>query len=103
MSKMPNASLTAFSSTNDEMILAIRYHPSIVWFLNGLLEAEPYRHVVRGAGIQIVRHALDLVLPPAGLLSAVERLAGSIAHEAPAGFDLRAEVSPRRTWRPSQK
>ncbi|MFI7046920.1 5-methylcytosine restriction system specificity protein McrC [Streptosporangium sandarakinum] len=46
-------------------------------------EAEPYRHVVRGAGIEITQHALDLTLPPAGLPSAVERLAESIARTAP--------------------
>ncbi|MGV9533953.1 McrC family protein [Streptosporangium sandarakinum] len=58
-------------------------------------EAEPYRHVVRGAGIEIVQHALDLTLPPAGLLSAVERLAESIAREAPE-LHATAEDSPDR-------
>ncbi|WP_030923803.1 5-methylcytosine restriction system specificity protein McrC [Streptosporangium amethystogenes] len=40
--------------------------------------AEPYRHVVHGAGIEITQHAIDLTLPPARLLSAVERVAESI-------------------------
>ncbi|WP_133061735.1 McrC family protein [Streptosporangium minutum] len=40
--------------------------------------AEPYRHVVRGAGIEIMQHAIDLTLPPADLLDAIERLAESI-------------------------
>ncbi|WP_449060423.1 McrC family protein [Planomonospora algeriensis] len=41
-------------------------------------DAEPYRHVVRGAEIRIVQYALDLTLPPAELLEAVGELAGSI-------------------------
>ncbi|WP_329084791.1 McrC family protein [Streptosporangium sp. NBC_01469] len=40
--------------------------------------AEPYRHVVHGAGIEITQHAIDLTLPPVRLLATVERVAGSI-------------------------
>ncbi|MGS2644181.1 McrC family protein [Streptosporangium sp. G12] len=40
--------------------------------------AEPYRHVVHGVGIEITQHAIDLTLPPMRLLAAVERVAGSI-------------------------
>ena len=39
---------------------------------------EPYRHVVRGAEIEITQHAIDLTLPPTELLGSVERLAESI-------------------------
>lgn len=41
-------------------------------------DAEPYRHVIHGAGIEIMQHALDLTLSPAALLEAVRELAGSI-------------------------
>ncbi|WP_432872511.1 McrC family protein [Microbispora rosea] len=40
--------------------------------------AEPYRHVVHRADIEISRHALDLTLPPAELLASVEQLAKAI-------------------------
>ncbi|MGW2194500.1 5-methylcytosine restriction system specificity protein McrC [Streptosporangium sp. NPDC001682] len=39
---------------------------------------EPYRHAVRGTGIEITQHAIDLTLPPSELLGSVERLAESI-------------------------
>ncbi|GIH69770.1 McrC family protein [Sphaerimonospora thailandensis] len=46
-------------------------------------DAEPYRHVVRRAGIEISRHALDLTLPPTELLAAVAELAANITrHDA---------------------
>jgi 5-methylcytosine-specific restriction enzyme subunit McrC len=40
---------------------------------------EATRHVVRGAGVEIVCHALDLDQPPDALLAAVRGLAASIA------------------------
>ncbi|MCT9934537.1 hypothetical protein N5079_30460 [Planotetraspora sp. A-T 1434] len=46
-------------------------------------DAEPYLHVVRRGGIEIRQHALDLTLPPAELLAAVEKLVEStIGHGA---------------------
>jgi 5-methylcytosine-specific restriction enzyme subunit McrC len=41
-------------------------------------DTEPHRHVIHGAGIEIMQHALDLTLPPAALLETVRELAGSI-------------------------
>ncbi|SNT48719.1 5-methylcytosine-specific restriction enzyme subunit McrC [Streptosporangium subroseum] len=56
-------------------------------------DAEPYLHVVRRAGIEIMQHALDLTLPPTELLAAVEELAGSIIrHGANSGL---IPVGPR--------
>ncbi|MFF4414904.1 McrC family protein [Streptosporangium sp. NPDC001559] len=45
-------------------------------------DAEPYLHVVRGAGVEIVQHSIDLTLSPARLLGGVERIAESISHSA---------------------
>ncbi|WP_162642053.1 McrC family protein [Streptosporangium sp. 'caverna'] len=56
-------------------------------------EAEPYRHVVRGAGIEIAQHAIDLTLQPADLLGAIERLAGSIIRS-----DGDRELESCRSW-----
>lgn len=39
---------------------------------------EPTRHVVRGAGVEVVCHALDLGQPPDALLAEVRRLAAAI-------------------------
>lgn len=39
----------------------------------------PARHVVRGSGVEIVCHALDLSRPPAELLASVQDLAAAIA------------------------
>lgn len=41
--------------------------------------ADPDRHVVRRAGVEIVCHALDLTLPPAALLGQVADIAGQLA------------------------
>ena len=40
---------------------------------------DPARHIVRGSGVEIFCHALDLGLEPEQLLSEVRRLAGRIA------------------------
>jgi 5-methylcytosine-specific restriction enzyme subunit McrC len=40
---------------------------------------EPIRHVVRGAGVEVVCHALDLDQSPDALLAEVRRLAAAIA------------------------
>ncbi|MGC5532545.1 McrC family protein [Streptomyces sp. SR-10] len=45
---------------------------------------EPVRvHEVHGAGIRLFQHSLDLSLPPAALLAALERIAGQLAGATP--------------------
>ncbi len=45
--------------------------------------AEPRRHVVQSSGIEIVCHALDLMLPPAKLLAQVGDIADELVASAP--------------------
>jgi 5-methylcytosine-specific restriction enzyme subunit McrC len=47
-------------------------------------DADPVRHVVRYSGIEIVRHALDLTLPPAKLLAQVGDIADELVASSPA-------------------
>ena len=43
---------------------------------------EPTRYVVRGAGVEVVCHALDLDQSPDTLLAEVGKLAAAICHQA---------------------
>ncbi|MGH3905692.1 MAG: restriction endonuclease, partial [Pseudonocardiaceae bacterium] len=46
--------------------------------------ADPVRHVVQHAGIEIVCHALDLALPPGKLLAQVADIADELVANSPA-------------------
>lgn len=53
-----------------------------VVYAKGFGETER-RHVIRGNGVEIVQHVLDLTLPPDGLLRQIQRIAAAVAGLAP--------------------
>ncbi|WP_283137536.1 McrC family protein [Rhizohabitans arisaemae] len=73
---------TAPAGHSDDLYQALAYCTVLGLPLGHLVyakgESKPYHHMIHRAGIGIVQHALDLMLPPAELLDSVNRLAGSI-------------------------